>query len=332
MQNRSPITTVLMFLIILCLCLVGCGPKIKLFPDSTEPLREFTLEGEGKGKILVIPVRGMISNEPKETLFHRKPSMVEEIVSQLKKAEKDKKIKAVLFEIDSPGGSTTASDILYHEMVSFRKRTGVKIVAAMMGLAASGGYYISLPADFIMAHPTTVTGSIGVIFIKPEVMDLMDKIGVDVVIAKSGKNKDMGSPFRETTEEERTMMQNIIGDLGTRFLNLVAMHRRVAKDNLEKIATARVYLAEEALRLGLIDKIGYMSDAVLQAKRIADLPEDAKIVVYRRTEYPDDNIYNTSTMKSIGRLGLIDSEFAEKLSLAPGLYYLWLPAACRDSL
>lgn len=73
-----------------------------------------------------------------------------------------------------------------------------------------------------------------------------------------------------------------------------------------------------------------MSDAVLQAKKIADLPEDAKIVVYRRTEYPDDNIYNTSTVKSIGRLGLIDSEFAEKLSLAPGLYYLWLPAACRD--
>jgi protease-4 len=186
----------------------GCiKPKITLFPDATEPLREFTLQGAGREKILIVPVNGFISDSHRDLPFLRRSSMVQEIVSQLKKAEKDKDIKAVILKIDSPGGSVTASDMLYHEISKFKERSGVKLVVIMMGVAASGGYYVALPADFIFAHPTSITGSIGVVFLRPNVSGLMGKIGMEMEVDKSGKNKDMGSPFRRPTEEERRLFR-----------------------------------------------------------------------------------------------------------------------------
>ena len=218
-------------------------PRITLFSDDTVPLQEFTLQGKGKDKILVIPIKGKISSSTTKGLILTKPSMIQEVVSQLKQAEKDREIKAIILKIDSPGGTVTASDILYHEILAFKNRTGIKLVVAMMDVAASGGYYIALPADFIFAHPTTITGSIGVIFMQPKVNSLMEKIGVGLDINKSGKNKDMGSPFRETTDEERKILQDLTDELGKRFINLVSTHRKLGKNELAKISTARIYLA-----------------------------------------------------------------------------------------
>jgi len=229
---------------LLVLLFSGCAaPRITLFSDDTVPLQEFTLQGKGKGKILVIPIKGEISSSTSKGLIFTKPSMIQEVISQLKLAEKDREIKAVILKIDSPGGTVTASDILYHEIVAFKNRTGVKVVAAMMDVAASGGYYIALPADFIFAHPTTITGSIGVIFMQPKVNSLMEKIGVGLDINKSGKNKDMGSPFRNTTDEERKIFQDLTDELGKRFINLVSIHRKLDKNRLAQISTARIYLA-----------------------------------------------------------------------------------------
>ena len=314
------------------LLVTGCAaPKIKLFPDATDPLQEFTLEGTEKGKVLVIPIRGIISDAPRKGFPRARPSMVQEIVSQLRLAEKDEEVKAVLLKIDSPGGSTTASDLLYHEIMAFKKRTGAKVVVAMMDVAASGGYYASLAADFILAHPTTVTGSIGVIFIVPKVTGLMGKIGLNMEVNKFGKNKDMGSPFRQSTEEEQEILQGLTDELGGRFVSLVAKHRKLDQKALADISTARVYLAKEALQVGLVDKIGYLSDALLQAKKLSRLPEDTKVVVYRRTEYPDDNLYNTSTTQySSSGLPLIDMGLPDFMTpLRAGFYYLWSPAAGR---
>lgn len=311
----------------------GCAaPKIKLFPDATDPLQEFTLEGTQKGKVLVIPIRGIISDAPRKSFPGAMPSAVQEIVSQLRLAEKDEEVRAVLLKIDSPGGLITASDVLYHEIMAFKKRTGAKVVVAMMDVAASGGYYVSLPADFILAHPTTITGSIGAIFMRPKVTGVMGKIGLDIKVNKSGKNKDMGSPFRQTTEEEEKILQGITDELGGRFVSLVAKHRKLDQKALAQISTARVYLAKEALQLGLVDKIGYLSDAVVEARKLCGLSEDTKLVVYRRTEYPDDNIYNTSTTQYSGsRLALIDLGLPDCMtSLRTGFYYLWWPAAGRD--
>ena len=315
-------------LLMIVVFMIGCTtPKIRLFPSQADPLQEFTLEGEAKQKVLVIPVRGIISNAAREGFIRTRPSLVQEVVSQLRLAEKDENVKAVIFKIDSPGGSVTASDILYNEIEAFKERTGAKVVAAMMGLTASGGYYISLPADYITAHPTTITGSIGVIFSRPRVTGLMDKVGIDVDVSKSGKNKDIGSPFRAATAEEEKIFQNLTDRLAVRFVDLVAKHRELDPETIAEISTARVYLAQEALKLGLVDEIGYLEKALDRAKKLAQLPEDAKIVVYRRTEYPDDNLYNTSTRYDEGHGSLISLELPGSLNhLTTGFYYLW-PAA-----
>jgi protease-4 len=317
------------FSLLLGLLLNGCmAPKLNIFPGAPEPFQEFTIQGTGAGKVLVISISGIISDSPEEEFFYTQPSMVEEVVSQLRLAEKDEEIKAVLFKINSPGGSVTASDLLYHEILGFKERTGAKVVVAMMDVAASGGYYVALPADFILAHPTTITGSIGVLFTQPKVIGLMGKIGLGMEVNKSGKNKDIGSPFRATTEEEQKILQGLTDGLGKRFLSLVAKHRGLDKNTLENVSTARIYLADEALKQGLVDKVGYLDEAVSEAIHLAGLDEDSRVVVYRRTEYADDNLYNSSTTQyTDNTLSLINVDLPDSItSLHTGFYYLWLPA------
>jgi protease IV len=314
------------------LFLSGCAaPKIRLFPSQADPLKEFTLEGRAAEKVLVVSIRGVITDSPKEEFIRTRPSTVQEVVSQLRRAEADENVKAVLLKIDSPGGSVTASDVLFNEISAFKERTRSKVVVAMMGVAASGGYYISLPADYIVAHPTTLTGSIGVIFLRPRVTGLMQKVGIDVEVNKSGPNKDIGSPFREMTAEEAKILQDLTDRLGVRFVDLVTKHRKLDPRITAEIATARVYLAGEALELGLVDEIGYLDRAVSQAKKLADLPQDAKVIVYRRTEYPDDNLYNPSTRAGGGHLSFISLELPGAFNqLSTGFYYLWPAAATAD--
>jgi protease-4 len=315
-------------LLIMLIPVTGCQtPKIRLFPSQADPLQEYTLEGKADEKILVIQIRGVISDAPREGFVRTRPSVVQEVVSQLRLAEKDENVKAVILKINSPGGSVTASDILYNEIAAFKKRNETTVVAALMGLAASGGYYIALPADYILAHPTTITGSIGVIFARPKVAGLMQKIGVTVEVNKSGADKDMGSPFRPTSVEEEKIFQALTDSLGVRFIDLVAGHRKLEPGVVARISTARVYLADEAMALGLVDEVGYLESAVKQAKKLAGLAEDAKVVVYRRVEYPDDNIYNTSTQYGGGKASLISMELPGSLHhIQTGFYYLW-PAA-----
>lgn len=309
----------------------GCaGPQIKLFTDASDPLQEMTLEGTGKDKVLLISVDGVITDTSKSKFMRKMPSVVQEVVSHLRLAEKDDRVKAVLLKIDSPGGNTTASDILYHEISAFKARTGKKVVVSMMNLATSGAYYISLPADVIMAHPTSVTGSVGVILMRPEMSGLMQKIGVAMQVNKSGENKDMGSPFRSATTEEDLMLQDLTDTLGQRFVGLVKKHRTLNDAYVDAIADARIFIADDALKAGLVDRVGYLPDAVDAAKKIAELDEDARLVTYRRTEYPDDNIYNalSSAANSDPALLLNFGPISDLLSLDVGFYYIW-PQAFR---
>jgi protease IV len=217
-----------------CLLSSGCiAPQVTLFTDASDPLKEYRLSGTQKGKILVIPVKGIISDEMEEQMLRSKPGVVQEVVSQLDLARKDAEVKAILLKIDSPGGSVTASDILYHEISKFKEETNIKVVVSMMNVAASGGYYISLPADYIFAHPTTVTGSIGVIFIRPNIDELMKKIGVGVKVNTSGEHKDMGSILRPSTEKEDVLFETLIDSLGSRFTEKVKKHRVLSEDALK---------------------------------------------------------------------------------------------------
>lgn len=317
--------TICLLTTLLLIFVTACSmPRITLFTDAADPLKEYTLEGSGSDKILLVSVQGTISDSPQKGLVRSSPSIVQQVVAQLKKAEQDKRVGAVLFKINSPGGTIIASDILYHEISSYQARTGAKIIVSMMDVAASGAYYMSLPADLIMAHPATITGSIGVIFLRPKVRGLMDKIGLGVDVVKSGKNKDMGSPFRNSTEEEQGIMQKTVDDFGARFLRLVQKHRKLTEGAIGEISTARVFTADEALKLGLVDKIGYIGDAVKEAKILAGLAEDAQVVVYRQTKFPDDNYYNVSGMVfGDEQRPLMNLTLPDSLTLHAGFYYLW---------
>ncbi len=316
-------------LLISSLVFTGCvKTQIKLFTDGTVPYEEYTLEGTGDEKILLVPVQGKISDAPSRGLLRDRPGLVQNVVAQLRKAEEDPQIKALVLKIDSPGGSVTASDILYHELKAYQERTRVKIVALFMGLAASGGYYVALPADRILAHPTSITGSVGVIFLGPRVDGLMTKIGVAVDVNKSGQNKDTGSPFRPRTAEEEALIQDLTDQLGQRFIDLVTTHRRVTPQARAEIQTARIFLAPRALELGLVDAIGYSDDALETARREAGLGDDARVVVYRRNEYPDDTVYNAAAQDGTPQPGLLDlGPAADMLTTQTGFYYLWSPAA-----
>lgn len=318
-------------MVVLALITACSFPQIRLFTDAADPLKEYTLEGSGSEKILLISVQGTITDTPKQGLLRSSPGAVQQVVAQLRKAEKDARIRAVLFKINSPGGTIIASDILYHEISAYRDRTGAKIVVSMMDVAASGAYYLALPADMIMAHPATITGSVGVIFLRPKVGALMDKVGLGMDVIKFGRHKDMGSPFRDSTAEEQQIMQKTVDDFGERFIRLVQKHRKLNKQSLEGVSTGRIFTADEAQKGGLVDKIGYLSDAVKEAKTLAGLAEDARLVVYRRAEFPDDNYYNTAGASGEDeRLPVVAISLPESLHLRAGFYYLWPGAIAAD--
>ena len=317
------------FLYIPVLCMLfssGCiSFDMNLLVDKTKPLHEYTLRGTASEKILVIPVEGMISDKDDISILTEDPGMLELVVSQLKLAEEDSQVKAVVLKINSPGGLTTASDIIYNQIMHFKSRTKKKVVVSMMDMATSGGYMIALPADLITAHPTTVTGSVGVIFIRPQFSDLMGKIGIGMDVTKSGRNKDMGSPFRHSTKEEDQLFQHIIDQLNTRFVSLVQRHRHLKPENLKTVKTARIFNAEDALKLGLIDKICYLDEAIEDCRKMAGLPKNTRIVVYRRLRYPNDNLYNTSVAHYGGsKVSFINVDILNMLGAGkPGFYAIW---------
>ncbi|KPA19253.1 Signal peptide peptidase SppA, 36K type [Candidatus Magnetomorum sp. HK-1] len=307
----------------------GCGPtKIKFYADAEDPLIEQTIMGYGKDKIAVIPITGFISESPAEKFMYTQPGTVQEIKSQLILAEKDPRVKAVLLKINSPGGTTTASDIIYNELINFKKRTGKKVISIFMDVAASGGYYVALPSDAIVAHPTTITGSIGVVMFSLQLKKLMEKIGVEMQVSKSGINKDMGSPFRIPSKVEKQLLQDLTRQLGDRFLSLVKKHRKTTPNDAKQIATARIFSAKDAKKLGLVDQIGYINDALLLAQKISGLPKNSRVIMYRRVSFPNDNIYNNISAKQFSQqsFSLINFELPGHLGeLNDGFYYLWAP-------
>ncbi len=316
-----PVLSLLFFGFALC----ACAPSFSLFGGAPQPYKEQTLSGSGGGKILLISVDGLISERAGESFMRTRPSVVEEVSAQLKLARKDKDIKAVLLKVDSPGGTTTASDIIYHELASYREQTGVKLVTVMMGLAASGGYYVALPSDHIAAHPTTVTGSVGVIFLQPRVAGLLDKIGVGVEVSKSGAQKDMGSPFRAATPEEKKLTESMVKAQAARFVELVQKHRKLEPAALTIVSTARVFTADEAKTLGLIDSVGYMEDAVAKAASLAGLPKDARVVTYRRRPGPNATWYQAGADAEDLRPSLLHIGLDSLLPLSAGFYAVWSP-------
>jgi protease-4 len=307
--------------------LTGCSViSIDLSP-RVRPLEEETVEGHGDAKILILDVSGFLSDEsPSSTLTIGTPPprvpLLVRVREELKKAADDPKVRAMVVRINSPGGTVTASDIIYRELQEFRRARQVPIVASMMDVAASGGYYIALAADTIVAHPTTVTGSIGVIMISLNAEGLMEKIGLATNTIKSGARKDMGSPFRQLTPEERAIFQSVIDDLYRQFLAKVVERRQIAPAVAATLADGRIYTAEQALGHKLVDRIGYVPDALEVARHAAGLTE-ARVIVYKRPREYRATYYARSETDASVFASL--SQLTGMAGAGPRLLYLWMP-------
>jgi protease-4 len=315
-------------LLLVALAASGCSViSIDLTP-RVRPLEEKTVEGKGDAKILLMELSGVISDEgvgPLLTIGSPPPRvpLLVRFREELKKAKDDDKVRALVLRINSPGGTVTASDIIFREVDEFRRRAKIPVVAIMMDVAASGGYYVALAADTIVAHPTTVTGSIGTIMISVNARDLLDKIGLSPTTIKSGEHKDMGSPFRALTPEERTIFQSIIDDLQRQFVSKLIDRRRMPADTARALADGRVYTAHQALQHKLVDRIGYMSDAIALARSAAGLDEARVVVYHRPREYRAT--YYAKSEATAGGLDASVSQFAALAAPGPRFLYLWWP-------
>ncbi len=309
--------------VLLMMVFSGCL-SINLTPKMG-PLKEKTISGAGGDKVLLVEIKGVISNKKTVSALgvETQLGMVDRVREILKKAEQDDDIKALMLRINSPGGTVTASDIIYHEIKAFKQRKNIKVYAVVMDLAASGGYYIAQAADRIFVHPTSLTGSIGVIALKMNVKGLMDKIGVDFEVVKSGDHKDFLSPFRPLTEDERIVFQETIDSLHQRFISTIEKNRKqLSRDEINELADGRIYTSEQALKAKLVDQIAYLDEAEDFIQK--DLGLDAlRMVMYYRSGQYKSNIYSSTHPPSIN-FNWINLNFVPD---TPELnfMYLWMP-------
>jgi protease-4 len=212
------------------------------------------------GKVAVIPLSGTIAGNSQQGLLTSGGISPDLVRDYLRQAKDDGLVKAVILRIESPGGSAAASQEIAAEILRFKQETGKVVVVSMGDMAASGGYYISAYADKIVANPATLTGSIGVISELIYIEGLLEKLGLEMEIIKSGEHKDMG--IRPLTDEERQILQDITDELYDQFVETVAEGRNLPPATVRNLATGQLYTGEQALRLGLVDELGGLDRAI----------------------------------------------------------------------
>ncbi|MEM1212065.1 MAG: signal peptide peptidase SppA [Planctomycetota bacterium] len=331
-QTAKPVALILAGC--LGLLLTGCNPPslvVGLAP-SQQKLKESTVEDDGRtrNKVALIDVSGVIFNRSRPGLLTAGANPVAQLHEQLNRAADDQRVKAVVLRINSPGGGVTASDLMYRQVQRFRQTTGKPVVVCLMDVAASGGYYLACAGDHLVAHPSTVTGSIGVIAQLVSVKPALDRLGIAATTLTSGPNKAAGSPLDTLTEDQQAVLQNLVDTFYDDFKTVVRDARPgVAEADWDKVTDGRVVTGRDALDLGLIDSLGDLYTAWETAKALAQT-DRARLVRYhsplRRvtSPYAADDIEPTVTQINLAQFNL-NTELSQGLPV--GFYYLWSPTA-----
>ncbi|GJQ26046.1 MAG: signal peptide peptidase SppA [Phycisphaerae bacterium] len=314
---------------VLMLCIVGCAPtgsfKVTALPADLS-LKERLVITESiweSNRIALIEVSGILMNSHQMGLFSEGEHPVSFLVEKLQAAAKDDRVKAIVLRINSPGGSVTASDTMYEELLAFRKKTGKPVIAYFQDVSASGAYYLSCAADEIIAQRTSVTGSIGVIMQMMDVSGTLGKIGVVTDAITSGAFKDAGSPLRKMKPEERKVFQDLVDGFYNQFVDIVAAGRpKLTREQIVKLADGRVYNAQQALEAGLIDRIGTLDDALTAAKTRANIKR-ANVVVYHRPLDWTPNIYARGGPESPANVNVFNFQLPSLFTGGPRFMYIW---------
>ncbi|MCY3714819.1 MAG: signal peptide peptidase SppA [Gemmatimonadetes bacterium] len=254
-----------------------------------------SLSGMGGGRVALVEVRGTITRG-------------DDTVGQIVKHREDDSVRAIVLRIDSPGGAVAPTQEIFDELRKTRE-AGKIIVASMGSIAASGGYYIACAADSIVANPGTITGSIGVITVAPNAEDLLEKIGIDWQVVKSGRHKDIGSPGRGMTDEETGIVQSVVDDVYDQFVGAVASYRPLSREEVVERADGRIYTGNQALPLGLVDRLGTYQDAIALAGRMAGLSEKPNVVRQRPKTFFELLMDNMEMMTGLYSPGIVEYRY-----------------------
>jgi protease-4 len=328
-------------LLLAFLFLPGCGNltfTVGLSSGSQELTATTVHEESGAGgnKVAIIDVSGMILNGNKPGLLSQGENPVAVLHEQLHIAQNDSDVKAVILRINSPGGTVTATDIMYREVLRFKEQSKKPVVVLQMDIAASGGYYLSCAGDWVVAYPSTITGSIGVIIQTISFKPAMDRWGIAAEALTSGKNKAAGSPFGTLTDEHRAVLQELVQDFYKRFTSTVRAARpRIPADRFADVTDGRVFSGEDALALGLVDELGDLYNAHAKAKSLANIAAADMVIYHRPLNYvaspyatapsgqpsASGGAGNGATQVNIMQFNLPEMPGGASV----GFYYMWQP-------
>jgi protease-4 len=239
-------------------CLIFFGIDSSVYSDEHET---------GGNKIAVVRIEGAILDSV-------------EAIKSIRKFAESKGVVALVLRINSPGGGVAPTQEIYSEILKQRE-AGMVVVTSMGSIAASGGYYLAAATDYIVANPGTITGSIGVIMVFPNVRGLFDKLGLDTQVVKSGKYKDMGSPARDLTDQERLVLKELIDDVFGQFIEAIEKGRGLSVEQIRQISDGGIYSGRQALELGLVDKLGSLDEAIDEAAKLAKIIGEPKVILER---------------------------------------------------
>jgi len=295
--------------------------------DVTEELEETEVGGDDgwfvRSKVAIIDLDGVIANDRRRDFFGAAENPVSLFCEKLDMAEDDSAVKAVILRINSPGGGVTATDIMYQRLMRFRQRRKIPVVALIEDVGASGGYYLACAADRILAHPTSVTGSIGVIVQAVSLAETLKMLGVETEAVTSGPMKDMASPFKPLDPKDLAVFKTMVDAYYERFLDVVARSRAgLDADKARALADGRIYTGQQAKANGLVDDLGYMADAFEMAKVLSKTSR-ATMVIYHRPYGYRANAYS-SAVPPVPQINLINISVDWLLAgTRPHFMYLW---------
>lgn len=291
------------------LTVAGSGrhhPRGEAVDEKPDLIEEWSY-GSGEVKAARIPIEGLIMRDVDQGAFMPSYDMVQGVIQQIRAARNDDDVRAIILEINTPGGALTPSDEIYHELRLFKNSSEDRIIVVhMKDVAASAGYYISMTGDWIIAEPTSVIGSIGVIMQTLNWHGLSGKIGVTDVTIVSGKNKDLLNPFKLVSPEQKDMIQQLVDQLYERFFRIVAEGRGLSQEQLEPYADGAIFTAQGALDADLIDEIGYWDSVVEKTRGLLGV-EKLKVIRYQQEVGLFDWLYNAVMPLRIDALGKLTS-------------------------
>lgn len=316
--------------------MAGCGPTtfvVGLSPGDQQMVTSVVepAKSRTRDRVAVIDVSGMIINARIPGLLSEGENPVSVLHEQLNEAAKDDYCKAVVLRLNTPGGAVAASDMMYRDVLDFKEATGKPVVVVMMDVAASGGYYLACAGDTIIAYPSTVTASIGVIFQTVSLQPALASIGIQTEAITSGPNKNAGSPLSELTDGHRAVYQEMVDTFYADFTGIVRAARPgISDEHFKEVTDGRVVTGRRAYEVGLVDALGDLDDGFAKAKALAGL-EDASLVRYHRpltyvgspyASSGDRQPQSSATQVNLLQLN-VDGSFGESASGC--FYYVWLP-------